>query len=186
MMQTSELFANKVTELKLKLPDDPTTMQKPAGPVQENDMQVSQSSGVRVKVFRRGHILGKRERTFDGASFSAKQLNLKQHARLQEGKFKTSGHLVSLPNSTLECEVSCLLDVRTSTSIMKNCDLQDSLSDAALTNAFQNAQFGAHNSEKPFVEFLCGKSPSLSDLANRADRADKMKQQTASHHEDHA
>ena len=130
---------------------------------------------MRVKIFRRGQVLRKKDRTFQNQSFTATHLGLKQHVRVQEGLFKTVGHLVSLPNITLECEVSCLLDVRSSTKLMEEADLADVLSGTAVEHAFKMGSWHTNSNVKPFVEFLTGKSPTMSDLSSRAERCERDK-----------
>ena len=179
LMASSETFRSKVQAAKQKLGDlsgmSTPSLASAAAPQQDHRLQVQQSQGVQIRIFRRGRLLQKKERKFHGETFTAKQLNLHQEVKVKEGSFLAKGHLVSLPSSELEVEVGCCLEVTSSTMLLDEADMHEELAERAVQAAFDQGALGTHRKGAPFREFLRGRCPTISDLAGRADRCEKKK-----------
>ena len=145
-----------------------------AGHHDAHDLQVTQRSAVQVRVIRKGKLLQRKHRQFNGRRFTAKQLKLKHAVKLQHGKFVAAGHIVSMPNQELEVEVSCTLDVATQSTIMNLNALQDDLLTNAIEKAFASGDWNQHEQGKPFLALMRGSVPSLDDIAQRAERVGQV------------
>ena len=86
------------------------------------------------------------------------------------GPFAAEGHIISLQNSDLDIEVSCILDVHKQAVIMADkTELASDLVTTAIEKAFAD-EYKESGSHKPFVKLLLGKAPTLSDIQQRAER----------------
>lgn len=177
LASSSPLFKEKILAAKMQQ-QDPKTIDKSslAGPRANHDLQITQASGVQIRILRRGQVLQRKDRRFHGQSYSAKQLKLKRHIKIKEGDFGVSGHIIGLAGSGLEVEVACTMHVSSSSTVLQASSLQEAVSQSALKKAFAAGSFGGNEKGKPFLDLLLDKCPTHGDLALRADRCVKAKQ----------